>query len=103
MVPDTLLEEVARRFALLGDPTRLRILRTLHEEGELAVGELAQRSGVTRENVSGHLARLTTAGVVVRRREGTSVIYAIRDKSVSEMCELVCVGLRKRARDLAGL
>jgi len=45
MVPDSLLVAAARRFALLSDPTRLRLLRTLHEEGAMRVGELAARSG----------------------------------------------------------
>ena len=50
MVSAELLEEAAHRFALLGDPTRLRILSVLHDAGELPVGELAERAGVTREN-----------------------------------------------------
>jgi DNA-binding transcriptional ArsR family regulator len=102
MIPDALLEEAARRFALLGDPTRLRILRTLHETGELSVGELAARSGVARENVSKHLARLAEVGLVGRRRVGTSVRYGIADESLNELCELVCNSVRDRARTLAG-
>ncbi|HAC46504.1 MAG TPA: transcriptional regulator, partial [Chloroflexi bacterium] len=47
MIPETLLDEAARRFALLGDPSRLRILSTLHAAGEVPVGELADRSGLT--------------------------------------------------------
>ncbi|HZU17446.1 MAG TPA: metalloregulator ArsR/SmtB family transcription factor [Candidatus Dormibacteraeota bacterium] len=102
VVPDALLEEVARRFALLGDPTRLRLLRALHEAGETPAGELAARAGVGRENASKHLARLAEAGLVTRRRQGATVLYRIADQSLLQMCELVCGSVRERAAALAG-
>ena len=101
MIPEALLEEAAHRFALLGDPTRLRILSVLHGAGELAVGELALRSGVTRENASQHLARLAAAGVVARRREGTSVHYRVSDGTLGQVCDLVCDSLRQQASRFA--
>jgi DNA-binding transcriptional ArsR family regulator len=101
LIPETLLEEAARRFALLGDPSRLRILSTLHVAGEVAVGELAVRSGLTRTNLSQHLSRLAAAGLVGRRREGTTVYYRLVDESLGELCDLVCASLRERGRALA--
>lgn len=101
LVSDELLEEVARRFALLGDPTRLRLLRALQEAGELSVGDLAETVGVGRENTSKHLARMLEVGLVRRRRGGSTVFYSIADPSLSELCELVCAGVRQRARLLA--
>ena len=101
MIPETLLEEAARRFALLGDPSRLRILSTLNEFGELAVGELATLSGLTRTNLSQHLSRLAAAGLVGRRRQGTTIYYRIVDESLGELCDLVCASLRERGRALA--
>ncbi|HEY8797391.1 MAG TPA: metalloregulator ArsR/SmtB family transcription factor [Candidatus Dormibacteraeota bacterium] len=101
MIPETLLEEAARRFALLGDPSRLRILSTLHAAGEVPVGELADRSGLTRTNLSQHLSRLAAAGLVGRRREGTTIYYRVVDESLGELCDLVCASLRERGRALA--
>lgn len=101
MIPDSLLDEAARRFSLLGDPTRLRLLRTLQERGEISVGELAADTGVSRENVSQHLARLAAAGIVSRRRAGTSVYYRIAEETLVELCELVCAAVVGRARQLA--
>ena len=46
-VPATLIDQAAERFRLLSDPTRLRLLNELDLHEELAVGELAERSGVT--------------------------------------------------------
>ena len=102
MLPDALLEEVALRFALLSDPTRLRLLRSLHEHGELSVGRVAESAGVARVNASQHLNRLALAGLVARRREGTSVHYRIADPSVDALCELVCASVVERARMLTG-
>ncbi len=101
LIPDTLLEEASRRFALLGDPSRLRVLTVLHSAGELPVGALAERSGLTRTNLSQHLSRLAVAGLVGRRRSGTRIYYRIVDESVTELCDLVCTSLRERGRALA--
>ena len=101
MIPEALVEEAARRFALLGDPSRLRVLSTLNESGELAVGELAALSGLTRTNLSQHLSRLAAAGLVRRRRQGTTIYYRIVDESLGELCNLVSASLRERGRALA--
>jgi DNA-binding transcriptional ArsR family regulator len=102
VVPDTLLEEVARLFSLLSDPTRLRLLSTLHEHGELVVGEVAARTGISLPNASQHLTRLAAAGVVARRREGRTVVYRIADERIEQLCDIVCAGVRERAALLAG-
>jgi DNA-binding transcriptional ArsR family regulator len=101
VIPEALLEEAARHFALLGDPSRLRILRTLQESDEVSVGELAELTGLTRTNLSQHLSRLAAAGVVGRRREGTTVYYRIADESLGALCDLVCNSLRQRGKALA--
>lgn len=101
MIPEALLEEASRRFALLGDASRLRVLSILDSGGELPVGLLAERSGLTRTNLSQHLSRLAMAGFVGRRRAGTTVYYRIVDESLGELCELVCNSLRERGRTLA--
>jgi ArsR family transcriptional regulator len=101
VIPDTLLDEVARLFSLLSDPTRLRLLSTLHDCGELAVGELAERTGISLPNASQHLMRLAAAGVVARRREGRSVHYRIADERIEQLCEIVCTSVRERAKVLA--
>jgi ArsR family transcriptional regulator len=101
VVPDELLDDVVRLFSLLGDGTRLRLLRELHEVGELSVGALAERTGLTLANASQHLARLAAAGVVGRRRVGKSVRYRIEDPRLEQLCETVCASVRERAAVLA--
>jgi ArsR family transcriptional regulator len=98
---DSLIEEAARRFALLGDPTRLRILHTLMERGELSVADIALATGTSRFNVSAHLARLAAAGLVARRRAGTLVIYRTSDENLPRICDWMRESLRARGRLLA--
>lgn len=93
VVPDSLLEEAARRFALLSDPTRLRIVSALHDAGEISVGSLAALTGVPLASVSQHLNRLAHGGIVARRRDGTSVLYRISDPTIESLCDIVCQGL----------
>jgi ArsR family transcriptional regulator len=98
VVPEVLLDEAARLFALLADPTRLRLISTLHDSEELSVGELAERAGVSVANASQHLNRLAGAGLLGRRREGKNVHYRIADERIGQLCEIVCAGVRERAR-----
>jgi ArsR family transcriptional regulator len=97
-----MIEEAAHRFALLGDPTRLRILHVLMEQGELSVGAIATAAKTSRFNASSHLNRLAVAGFVARRREASTVYYRVDDVNLPSMCEWVCDSLRSRARSLAG-
>ena len=87
---DRYIEEAASRFALLGDPTRLRILRTVMEQEEAPVHQIALRAGASRFNTSAHLNRLALAGLVARRREGSSVYYRIGDGQLHTICEAMC-------------
>lgn len=89
----------AHRFALLADPTRLRILHTVMTRGEISVGAIAEASGASRFNTSAHLSRLAEGGLVARRREGSTVYYRVADDSLPRICDFVCESLRLRARE----
>ncbi len=93
VVPDSLLEVAARRFALLADPTRLRIVSALHDAGEISVGGLAEATDLPLASVSQHLNRLAAGGLVSRKRQGTSIRYRIVDETVEKLCQIVCDGL----------
>jgi DNA-binding transcriptional ArsR family regulator len=101
VVPDSYLEDVARRFALLGDPTRLKIVRALHERGEAAVGEIAEASGTSAANASQHLQRLAAGGIVGRRRDGQTVCYRIVDDTIEQLCAIVCDSVARSQRGFA--
>jgi DNA-binding transcriptional ArsR family regulator len=101
-LPDPLVEQIARRFRVIGEPMRIRVLDRLRD-GEASVQDLTDALGTTQQNVSKHLGVLATAGILSRRREGTRVLYAIADQSVFELCSIVCGGLRRQASDLDSL
>jgi DNA-binding transcriptional ArsR family regulator len=103
IVPDSMLDAVARRFALLGDPTRLRIVRVLHERGEATVGEIAAAVGTTAANASQHLGRLLLGGVAGRSRDGQAVRYRITDDTIGQLCEIVCGSVAAGTKPATGL
>ena len=101
-LPDPIVELVAQRFRVLGEPMRIKLLDRLRE-GEATVGELQEALGASQQNVSKHLGILHGAGLVSRTKRGTSVVYAISDPAVFELCEQVCGGLRRQLDELDAL
>jgi DNA-binding transcriptional ArsR family regulator len=91
-LPDDLIELIARRFRVLGDPTRIKLLDVVRE-GEASVQELTDRIGTTQQNVSKHLGVLHQAGIVGRRKGGNYAYYSIVDEGVFALCEEVCGSL----------
>jgi DNA-binding transcriptional ArsR family regulator len=98
-LPETLVELIAQRFRVLGEPMRIRLLDRLRD-GEATVGELQEALGASQQNVSKHLGVLLQAGMVSRTKAGTSSRYAIGDEGVFELCEQVCGGLRRQLFEL---
>lgn len=72
----------------LANPKRLEIIASL-KDGELSVGELVERIGATKANVSQHLAVLRQRRVVQSRREGTNIFYRINNPKITEACSLM--------------
>jgi DNA-binding transcriptional ArsR family regulator len=101
-LPGPVVELIARRFRVLGDPTRIRLLEHLRE-GEATVGRLVDLAGATQQNVSKHLGVLLQAGIVARRKEGTASYYWIADEAVFELCEQVCGTIERQYAELAGM
>jgi DNA-binding transcriptional ArsR family regulator len=104
MTPE-LLALVAERFKALGEPARLSLLSHLRN-GEAAVGELIDATGLGQANVSKHLQLLHALGFVARRKEGLFVYYALADDRVFQICDVMCGKIadetRERGRVVAG-
>jgi DNA-binding transcriptional ArsR family regulator len=101
-LPEPLIELVAQRFRVLGEPMRIKLLDRLRD-GEATVGELRDALGASQQNVSKHLGILHAAGMVSRTKHGTQAMYAISDPSVFELCDQVCGGVRRQLRDLEAI
>jgi DNA-binding transcriptional ArsR family regulator len=94
-LPDPLAELIAKRFRVLAEPTRIKLLDRLRE-GEATVQELTEAVGTSQQNVSKHLGVLLDAGIVARRKQGNSSYFAIADDGVFEICESVCGSLQRQ-------
>ena len=101
-LPDELVELIARRFRVIGEPMRIRLLDRLRS-GELSVAELSAAVAASQQNVSKHLGVLHEAGIVSRRKDGNRVLYAIADEAVFALCEAVCGALAAQVAELAEL
>ena len=101
-LPDDLIELIAERFRVLGEPTRIKLLDRLRE-GEATVLELTELIGTTQQNISKHLGVLQRAGIVTRRKQGNFANYRIVDEGVFSLCEAVCGSLQKRVESLREL
>ena len=98
-LPEPLVELIAERFRVIGEPMRIKLLDRLRD-GPATVQELTKATTATQPNVSKHLGVLHQAGIVTREKRGTYVCYTIADESVFALCEQVCGGLRDQLAEL---
>lgn len=98
-LPDPLVNLIAKRFRVIGEPMRIKLLDALRD-GPATVQELTTATGATQQNVSKHLAVLLDAGIVLREKQGNFARYEIVDDSVFDLCEQVCGGLRRQLDEL---
>jgi DNA-binding transcriptional ArsR family regulator len=98
-LPEVLVDLIARRFHVIGEPMRIRLLDHLRD-GEASVHELAEGAAASQQNVSKHLAVLHEAGIVARRKEGTQVFYWVVDEGVYQLCQSVCGSVQRQVFEL---
>lgn len=85
---------ICRAFA---HPTRLHLLDLLGR-GEWACSDLQKRLGVSKTNLSQHVAILKSSGVVVTRREGKRVFCVLAIPEVKQACRIIRDVLRGQIR-----
>ena len=87
---------IAERFKALGEPARLAILDVLRRR-EMTVSELVAETGLGQANVSKHLQLLLSNGFVRRRKDGLFAYYALADRDVLRLCDIMCGRLESEA------
>ena len=73
----------AKRFALVGDPTRLALLTCIQAAGPISVSDLAAATGINDATVSQTLRYLRAAEIVSTERDGRVIRYRLTDPSVA--------------------
>ncbi|KPU27695.1 ArsR family transcriptional regulator [Caloranaerobacter sp. TR13] len=72
----------------LSHPTRLKILEILRED-ELCVCKIFEALDLEQSNVSQHLRILKDQGILISRREGTNIMYKVKDTEVFDIINKV--------------
>lgn len=91
---------------LLGHPKRLRILDLL-AEGEKSSGELLRILGISKVNLSQHLAVMRSAGLIESRQQGREAFHRLAFSEIKDACrltrEVLAVRLNLNTRLARGL
>ena len=93
------IDDLAELFRVLGNRQRLVVLQSLMD-GERAVGEIAEITGMGMSMVSQQLAQLRKAALVATRREGKQVFYALDRAGLSrvrDICDALMPGAAQQA------
>ena len=83
-VTPEIASDLARLFDALSDPTRVRIIAAL-VDGEIGVGELVERIGLTKSAVSHQLRGLRDKRLIRTRKQGRNVFVCIDDEHIIEL------------------
>jgi DNA-binding transcriptional ArsR family regulator len=81
------ISALAETAALVGDLTRAGMLAALMDGRALTSSELARIGGIAPQTASGHLARLSTAGLLTSFRQGRHHYYRLASAEVARMLE----------------
>ncbi len=81
------LDQAAARLEALGNPTRLKVYRTLVRAGEggMTVGKLQGRLDIAASTLSHHLKTLLVVGLISQEREATTLICRANYKVMNEL------------------
>lgn len=98
---ERLFERVSGYFALLAEPTRLKILNALCD-GERSVSDIVERTGASQTAVSRNLNLMFGRGVLARRREGPMTFYVVADENMINLCRAACVQVAGSSETING-
>ncbi|CAN5323565.1 winged helix-turn-helix domain-containing protein [soil metagenome] len=78
---------IVRIAALIGDHARAEVLTALMSDRALTATELAELAGVTKQTISGHLAKLVDAGLLAVDCQGRHRYFRLADRDVAHLLE----------------
>lgn len=87
-LPQEAYDKNANIYKILANSNRLEILNLL-KLGEIGVDQLLKITGLSKANLSQHLAIMRHAGLVQTRRDGLNIYYRIVDKRIVAPCKIL--------------
>ena len=85
MIQDELLSAQVALFSALADPTRMQILKLLHQKGPMHVTKIYEALGKSQNLISHHLNCLKTCGLATVKKQGRMAIYRIADPDIDQI------------------
>ena len=73
---------------IFSNAKRLEIIDSLKDK-EMSASELIARIGLSKANLSQHMAVLKLKGVILTRREGVNIYYRIANPKILQACQLI--------------
>jgi DNA-binding transcriptional ArsR family regulator len=85
------LDDAAAHLEALGNPTRLKIYRTLVRAGEsgLPVGKLQDRLKIAPSTLSHHIKTLVTVGLIAQVRDATTLVCHANYATMRELVDFL--------------
>lgn len=87
----------ARVAAMIGDPTRSRMLALLLGNPCATAGEIARCAGITPQTASAHLAKMMREELILARRQGRHRYFQLANDEVAHALEALSVVAERRA------
>ena len=82
----------------LGHPLRIAIVDRLKDE-ETSASDLIAELGLSKANLSKHMALLTHGGIVESRKEGRQIFYRLTDPDIHRACTIMRSILYRRLKE----
>ncbi len=101
MPDESELYDLSDFFKVLGDSTRSKIMWAL-DEHELCVCDLAALLNMTKSAISHQLRALRDANLVINRRDGKNIYYALADDHVRQIFEMGLQHIRETCESQEG-
>ena len=86
---DELIKMQSEMCKTFGNPVRLSIIKMLCNEEEMNASRIIKKTGMSKANLSQHMALLKEKGIVESIRKGRNIYYKIADDRIEKACNLM--------------
>ena len=97
---DSKAERIAELLKVLAQPTRLKLVLLLSQQGETNVSQLIRQTAANQSLISRNLTLMSDKGIITGQRRGKEVYYSLNDTDVVEWIAIALEAGQKRSRIL---